>query len=161
MTTTSYAAPARPVSSASSSRWLLWPPLVAIAAMAVLQCYGCVALSDGAPDLDPLYALGLLFVVLVAVGIALPVLLAAVVLSFTSPASRVVGSVLVSAWTALSGLGSVGYVWWAASTDPELVGSSTAGDEVAWFVGAGLVVVVPLVVVVALVVRLPRAGDPT
>lgn len=152
MSSTSYRPPARPATvTAAHARWLLWLPLMAIVVMAVLLCVGLAAVATPTESPDDT-ELAQVFTVLIAIAIALPVVVVALVLSFTRPTARMVGSVVLAAWTALCGLGLGSWF---------VVGSGASAGELAWFVAAVLAALVPLAVVVTLVARLPRGGTAT
>ncbi|WP_148613501.1 hypothetical protein [Nocardioides rubriscoriae] len=143
--------PARQGSSAgpAASRLLLWLPLPAVAATCWLQVHSFFVLSDGAPDLDPLYGLMVLFLVAAAVVVGVIDLVLAGCFSFASPETRAGASLGLSIFTACAGVGFVVMMAPGIANDPALAVSSTAGDQYVWDVAAAAVSVVPLVVVLA------------
>lgn len=140
------AAPAAPACPASS-RLLLWLPVLAVVAMAWLQVHSFQVLSAGAPDLDPLYGLLVIFTVAADVVIGVIDLVCAVAFSFAGPESRAGAGLGLAIWTACAGAGFVAVMAPSIASDPALVGSSTAGDQVVWDVAAAAVALLPLVVV--------------
>lgn len=140
---------ARAAASPSSSRLLLWLPVLAVVAMAWLQVRSFEVLSAGAPDLDPLYGLLVFFNVAAAVVIGVINLVCAGAFSFAGPDSRAGAALGLAIWTACAGAGFVAVMAPSIASDPALAVSSTAGDQVVWDVVAAAVTLVPLVVVLA------------
>ncbi|MCW2814465.1 MAG: hypothetical protein JWN84_1920 [Nocardioides sp.] len=157
MTTTPYAVPAQPAQPApappvrrplTTSPWLFWLPVPATVAMALLLGESFWVVSDGAPDLDPLYGLMLGVIYGGAAVMGLISLSLAAVLHTTSAATRAAGSLGSVLSTATLGLSLVMLTASGNHTDPALAVSTTAGDQVVWEVAAGVAVLVPLVALV-------------
>ncbi|MEO9322902.1 hypothetical protein ABFT23_05385 [Nocardioides sp. C4-1] len=158
-TTPSAAAPTTPVrATPGAHRLLLWLPVPAFVGVPWLLVEGDSAISSGVADLDALYGLAAFTIVALSIGLGLSTVVVAAVFSFTSPSARATGALVNAAWTASSGLGLVALVAWSTATDSVLRTSATAGTQVGWQVAAGVVALLPLVVVLAVRgVARPRA----
>lgn len=154
MTTTpsvaSSSAPARPAPTViPGARLLMWLPVPALAAAVWLLVEGDSAISGGVADLDPLYGLAVMMIVAIGVGLGLTVVVLAAIFSFMTPPARATGCLATSAWCAVAGVSYVGFVAWGTASDSVLQTSATAGAQVGWQLAAGVVTVLPLVVVLA------------
>lgn len=139
---------------------LLWLPVLGCVAAAFCLIRADGAITDGAIDLDPLYGLTILFIVVGCAFIALVPIGLAIAGSITRDRRRTERLALGSAaGTAVFTALFTAYVAYATAHDSNLVTSTTAGDQYPWQVAAAIVGLAPLVVV--LVVRAAQRAPRT
>ncbi|WP_134766649.1 hypothetical protein [Nocardioides sp. 1609] len=133
-------------------------PVAAVAVLASCLLRADAALTAGVDDLDPLYGLTTLLVVVGAVVVGAGNLVLAALHCFRPTVVLSTGVAVAGAvWTAATGVSLVLLVTVASAADPALEGSRTAGDQVPWAAAAVVVAVLPLAV--ALVVHRAARRD--